>query len=89
MAGIYIYNMELPTSGNETIIRIHPDGSILDQYGHHLDMKAIQVYDYDDLIERGALISAYDAEHVGPPGRARELMLEAKAVIPADKEMDE
>lgn len=33
-----------------------------------------------EFIERGALIARYDAEHVGPPGRARELMATAPAV---------
>ena len=33
----------------------------------------------EEFIERGALIARYDAEHVGPPGRARELM----ATVPA------
>lgn len=32
-----------------------------------------------EFIERGALIARYDAEHVGPPGRARELMATAPA----------
>lgn len=32
-----------------------------------------------EFIERGALIARYDAEHVGPPGRARELMVTAPA----------
>lgn len=33
-----------------------------------------------EFIERGALIARYDAEHVGSPGRARELMATAPAV---------
>ena len=32
-----------------------------------------------EYIEREALIARYDAEHVGPPGRARELMVTAPA----------
>jgi hypothetical protein len=38
-----------------------------------------------EFIERRALIARYDAEHVGPPGRARELMVTAPAadVVPA------
>ena len=32
-----------------------------------------------EFIERGALLARYDAEHVGPPGRARELMATAPA----------
>lgn len=33
-----------------------------------------------DLISRKALLAAYDAAHVGPPGGARKLMVEAPAV---------
>lgn len=38
-----------------------------------------------EFIERGALLARYDAEHVGPPGRARELIATAPAadVVPA------
>ena len=38
-----------------------------------------------DYISRAALLARYDAEHVGPPGRARELMVTAPAadVVPA------
>ena len=32
-----------------------------------------------EYMEREALIARYDAEHVGPPGRARELMATAPA----------
>ena len=32
-----------------------------------------------EFIERGALIARYDAEHVGSPGRARELIATAPA----------
>lgn len=37
-----------------------------------------------EYIERRALIARYDAEHVGPPGRARELIATAPAadVVP-------
>ena len=37
-----------------------------------------------EFIERGALLARYDAEHVGPPGRARELITTAPAadVVP-------
>ena len=38
-----------------------------------------------EFIERRALLARYDAEHVGPPGRARELIATAPAVdvVPA------
>ena len=38
-----IKGVDMPTNGNETIIRIQPDGAILDQYGHHLTITAILV----------------------------------------------
>ena len=41
--GIYLPNMEMPIDGNETIIRIQPDGTVLDQYGHHLVITAVPV----------------------------------------------
>ena len=53
--GVYIKDMELPIDGNETIIRIQPDGTILDQYGHHLAITAISVPPHGDLIDRDAL----------------------------------
>lgn len=33
-----------------------------------------------DLIDRAALLSEYDRVHIGPPGRARNLIVEAPAV---------
>ena len=33
-----------------------------------------------EFIERGALLARYDVEHVGSPGRARELIATAPAV---------
>ena len=38
----------------------------------------------EEFIGRGALIARYDAEHVGPPGRARELMATAPAADVAE-----
>ncbi len=35
--------------------------------------------DKKEYIERAPLLAAYDAEHVGPPGRARELIASAPA----------
>lgn len=37
-----------------------------------------------EFIERGALLARYDAEHVGSPGRARELIVTAPAVDVAE-----
>lgn len=35
-----------------------------------------------DLISRAALLAAYDSAHEGPPGRARDLIIDAPPVIP-------
>lgn len=37
-----------------------------------------------EYIERKALLARYDAEHVGPPGRARELIATAPAADVAE-----
>ena len=34
-----------------------------------------------DLVDREELLAEYDRQHVGPPGGARKIMEEAKAVI--------
>ena len=34
-----------------------------------------------DLVDREELLAEYDRQHVGPPGGARKIMVEAKAVI--------
>ena len=34
---IYIDGLEMPKEGNEIIIRIQPDGVVLDQYGHRYE----------------------------------------------------
>ena len=35
---------------------------------------------HTDCISRAALLARYDAEHIGPPGRARELIETAPAI---------
>ena len=53
---ILIKGMEMPIDGNETIIRIQPDGTVLDQYGHHLAITAVPVPPHGRLIDADALI---------------------------------
>lgn len=53
--GLYIEKMELPKGGNETIIRILPNGEILDQYGHHLGVSALSVPPHGNLIDQAEL----------------------------------
>ena len=38
-----------------------------------------------DLVDREALLAEYDRQHVGPPGGARRIMEQAKAVIEAEE----
>ena len=52
---IYIKGMEMPTNGNETIIRIQPDGTVLDQYGHYLAITAIPVQKHGQLKDADAI----------------------------------
>jgi hypothetical protein len=92
MSGIYIPGMALPAEPGAHKIRlfVREDGTAsiwgLEEYIPHEPLEVIPVPDHGDLIERDALVAAYDAEHVGPPGRARELMMEAPAIIPAEEE---
>lgn len=60
--GVYIEGAELPMEGNEIIIRIQPDGSILDQYGHHLSLKAIFVPKHGDLVDRDEIKFEWDED---------------------------
>lgn len=51
---VLIKGMKLPENRNETIIRIQPNGTILDQYGHHLIIKAVPVPPHVRLIDADA-----------------------------------
>lgn len=55
---VYISGVEMPTKENETIIRIQPDGTVLDQYGHYLAITAIPVPEHGDLIDLNAPVEA-------------------------------
>ena len=55
MSGLYLSGMEMPKEGNETILRLMPDGTVLDQYGHHLALKAVPVPEHGRLIDADAL----------------------------------
>lgn len=59
--GVYIPGVEMPTEGNETIIRILPDGTVLDQYGHHLGLKALPVPEHGRLMDKDAFIDGCEA----------------------------
>ena len=93
MGGIYISGMEMPKKGHTVTITILSTGeACVDHYDCKPQLtipiiyNALSVPDHGRLGDLDKLVDAYDAEHVGPPGRARELMLEAQTILPADKE---
>lgn len=60
---VLIKGMEMPIDGNETIIRIRSDGTVLDQYGHHLVITAVPVPPHGRLIDADVLRDLCDAPH--------------------------
>lgn len=82
--GIYIKGMEMPLDvpGNEKIIRIQPNGDVLDQYGHSLALSATFVPPIEKLrdseilnsieqITRGLLIVSDDGFPIPRKGTTR------------------
>lgn len=61
---ILIKDMEMPIEGNETIIRIQPDGTVLDQYRHHLACMAATVGDVVDEEAYRKLLKAAKKMHL-------------------------
>lgn len=87
---IYIENIEMPSDGNETIIRIQPNCTILDQYGHYLAITATPVLEHGDLIDRDALTISTAVPIDGKPYQYVHIdnIKDAPAIIPADKDID-
>lgn len=85
--GVYIKGMEMPKDGNETIIRIQPDGTVLDQYGHHLAITAVPVPPHGDLIDRDALPWEKQSLMVADEDWALPCVLieDAPTIIPAEE----
>lgn len=56
MSGIYISNLKMPDNaeGCEVIIRIQPNGEVLDAQRFHLGMRAVPVPDHGRLIDADA-----------------------------------
>ena len=80
---IYIDGLEIPKEGNETIIRIQPDGVVLDQYGHHLNLTAITVPKHDGpLISALEVINSFPDEYIFTNEQAKALL---HYIIPADR----
>lgn len=95
MSGVYIDGMEMPKKGHTVTITILPTGeACVDHYDCRPQLtvpilySAIPVPDHGRLGDLDKLVAAYDVEHVGPPGRARDLMIEASTVIPASGEKE-
>ena len=73
---ILIRGLEMPKYNNEVIIRIQPDGTVLDQHGHHLNLalKAIPVpprgrlIDADVLEAKGYCLSKLHIDYDAPAG---------------------
>ena len=83
---VYIRGMELPTDGNETIIRIQPDGTVLDQYGHHLAITAVPVPPHGRLIDKDAVtLEGGPYEYDELCKWALERYQDAPIIIPADE----
>lgn len=88
---IYIPGMELPPNveGCEIIIRIQPDGTVLNAEKIHLGMKAIEVPEHGRLGDLDAffdeILGAYgiDADE-GDANRMMNFVCSAPTIIPAD-----
>lgn len=93
--GVYIKGMEMPKEGNETILRLMPDGTVLDQYGHHLALKAVPVPPHGRLIDADALANKHRTMAYEDGGRkysfhasAKAWVEEAPTIIPAETEKE-
>ena len=92
---VLIRGMKMPTDGNETIIRIQPDGTVLDQYGHYLAIAAVSISKHGRLIDADAvernLLKMQQAQ-TGPCShgirKSRAVLRDAPTVIPATEESE-
>lgn len=62
MSGVYIKGVEMPINadGCELIIRIQPNGELLDLHGFHIGATAIPVPDHGRLVEADAVVEQID-----------------------------
>lgn len=60
--GIYIKGIDMPPEGCEVIIRIQPDGTVLDEHGVHLYAKAVPVPSHGRLVDADEIIEKIKAE---------------------------
>lgn len=84
--------MEMPidAEGCEVIIRIQPNGEVIDLHGIHLRAKAIPVPPHGRLIDADALLKRIDGEWNGRTAFRAATIIEyindAPTIISADKE---
>lgn len=77
----------MPANGNEIIIRIQPDGTILDQYGHHLVITAVPIPSHGRLVDETKLIP--DGGYIIADGMVCvpvKCINDVPTVIPAEEE---
>ena len=83
---VLIKGMKLPANENETIIRIQPNGTILDQYGHHLIIKAVPVPPHGRLIDADALLQRAVPHGWSTPKWVSDIAIDdAPTIIPAEE----
>jgi len=87
MAGVYISGIEMPINvdGCEVIIRIQPDGEVLDLHGFHIGATAIPVPDHSDLIERNAVLHTF-TPHMNRTLHYTTIRDKVPTILSADKE---
>ena len=90
MSGVYIKGIEMPANveGCEVIIRIQPNGEVLDLHGFHIGATAIPVPDHGRLIDADALDTRDRGNNSSRTmwQNIRWLLKDAPTIIPADKE---
>ena len=70
---------EMKSNSDMTLVRI--DRGQLCDVEFYVTPDALIEIPLHDLVDREELLAEYDRQHVGPPGGARKIMAEARAVI--------
>ena len=105
MSGVFISGVEMPKNaeGCEVIIRIQPNGEVLDLHGFHIGATALHVPDHGRLIDAAYIEAENDrrfdfacateeiAEHEYAYAYhvVASILATAPTIIPADKGGDE
>ena len=86
---VIVKGMEMPTTCRECVIG-NPKaktciiGKPKMNTKRRDDCPLVEIPPHSDLVDRDDLIAEYDHQHKGPAGGARQIMVDAKAVIKAD-----